>query len=300
MADVICPLCGSSPTEEIARVKREGQIHPLVRCVRCTLIFVCPRPTAEALRTYYVARGEARTYTAMAKHIQDEHELYQARFQRRLREITRYARPPGRLLDVGCQQGLFVTAAQAQGYGVQGVELLPEAAREAQRRSQAEIFTGELSDARYPPAHFDVVTCWHLIEHLLHPLEFLREVHRILKPGGLLALETPNIASRNFQRQGSRWEYIRPPEHINYFDCTSLTHGLRLTHFNVCYHTYDQGTSVGPTLDRLKLGRLRQWGRRHYRWIAPLRSLYLASVGRLVPQEDILVLLARAQQDVPA
>jgi 2-polyprenyl-3-methyl-5-hydroxy-6-metoxy-1,4-benzoquinol methylase len=294
-----CPLCGPIEARPAGAVTRDGATSAFVRCPSCGLLFVWPRPSREAIHAYYRAQGSGTSYATLEERVRDEAELYDARFSRRLNEIARYASPPGKLLDVGCQMGLFLAAAQRRGWAVQGVELTEEAAAEARRRTGAAIWRGELAHAQHAAGSFDVVTCWHLIEHLLDPVALLREARRILKPGGLLALETPNIASSNFRRQGLEWEYVIPPEHINYFDAATLGRAVTQAGLEPCHQRYDRGSGVGRALQRAGLGAVRQWGRRHYRWVGPLRELYLATVGRLSPQEDILVMFARASRQAP-
>lgn len=289
----VCPLCGADDASPAGDVTRDGATSTFARCGSCSLLFVSPRPSADAIHAYYRAQGSGESYASLEERVRQESQLYDARFQRRLRDIGKFIAPPGRLLDVGCQMGLFMAAAQRKGWTVQGVELTLDAATEARRRTGAAIWRGEVAHAQYAAGSFDVVTCWHLIEHVLSPLALLREARRILRPGGLLALETPNIGSVNFRRQGLAWEYVIPPEHINYFDAATLGRALAKTGFDVCHQAYDQGSGVGKRLQQLGLGRLRQWGRTHYRWVGPLRDLYVATAGRLSPQEDILVMFAR-------
>lgn len=103
--------------------------------------------------------------------------------------------PGGRLLDVGCSYGAFLELARERGFEVAGVELSKKASRYARRERDLEIFTGTLEEASFEDGAFDVVTLWDLIEHLDRPVDTLREVHRVLAPGGCLVIFTINQRS---------------------------------------------------------------------------------------------------------
>lgn len=293
----LCPACQGDSASLLGEAQNLGEKFPLVRCRRCDLVFVFPRPAAEKIHAYYLGKDESAGCDSLIRKADNEKQLYQDRFRKRLVQIRRFVPRPGRMLDVGCQLGLFLGEARQQGWRVYGVELTPEAADFARKHAQATIFTGELTSAGFPSGHFDVVTCWHLIEHVLDPVALLKEACRILKPEGLLALETPNIDSQNFRRQELSWEYVIPPEHINYFNPASLAQALRQAGFAPCFKAYDQGTGVGQALEQVGMGAVRHWVRRHYRWVALLRRLYIGTVGYFSPQQDILVMFARCRKN---
>jgi SAM-dependent methyltransferase len=94
---------------------------------------------------------------------------------------------------VGCADGAFLALAARRGWKAKGTEISAYAADFAEKASGAEIFRGELSDAGYPAGSFDVVTLWHVLEHMADPRRCLEEVRRVLSPGGLLVLAVPNV-----------------------------------------------------------------------------------------------------------
>jgi 2-polyprenyl-3-methyl-5-hydroxy-6-metoxy-1,4-benzoquinol methylase len=112
--------------------------------------------------------------------------------------VAKLSSPPGRLLDVGCGDGAFLREAAGYGWTVSGTEFSPAGARLA-RAAGVPVFAGELREARFPDAGFDVITCWHVIEHVADPRRLLAEMHRLLTPGGALLLATPNLNDRIFQ-----------------------------------------------------------------------------------------------------
>lgn len=101
----------------------------------------------------------------------------------------------GRLLDVGCAYGAFLELARMRGWDVFGVDLSELACEYARRERGLDVFHGSLEQANYPDNHFSVVTLWDVIEHLDQPLNTLREVSRILAPGGIVFVFTINQKS---------------------------------------------------------------------------------------------------------
>ena len=177
-----CNLCG----ENRFRVLEESESpYRVLKCLHCGLVFVDPFPEVTDLSTHY---DEAY----YAEWMETRRERRLEMWRRRLENLER-RRSPGRLLDVGCATGVFLQLAQESGWEVQGTEYSAYAARYAEEHLKADIFCGELADARYEEASFDVVTCWHVLEHVTDPTRTLEEARRILKPSGLLVIAVPNV-----------------------------------------------------------------------------------------------------------
>lgn len=130
-------------------------------------------------------------------------------------------RPGGRALDVGCGDGRTVEALAMLGWDAEGVDFDAAAVRRAAARG-LRVRAGSLEDARYPDASFDAVGMSHVIEHLPDPPATLREVRRVLRPGGQLVLATPNAASLGHRRFGRNWRGLEPPRHLQVYTAAAL------------------------------------------------------------------------------
>jgi len=133
----------------------------------------------------------------------------------------------GKLLDLGCGDGRFLALAARQ-FDVMGVELSPSAAEAAKARVPGRtILVSPVTEAVLPESAFDVVTQFGYIEHEWQPLAGLLAAHRLLKPGGVTVLKTPNFASWNRTIMGLEWCGFHIPAHCNYFTPDSLAALLR-------------------------------------------------------------------------
>jgi 2-polyprenyl-3-methyl-5-hydroxy-6-metoxy-1,4-benzoquinol methylase len=113
-------------------------------------------------------------------------------WQKRLKRINR-VKPAGRLLDIGCGEGLFIKIAQENGWNVEGTEISKYASKVASDSTGKKIWHGEPWSAEFKTASFDVVTIWHVLEHVVNPIKTLKEARRLLKPDGLCVVAVPNV-----------------------------------------------------------------------------------------------------------
>ncbi len=222
-----CPLCASSRLRYA--FSHEG--YRLVRCADCALLFSNPQPSDTELSAIYSADyflgAESDAGRASTR------EMKRATARQYLSEIHRYAgEAGGRLLEIGCGDGDFLVEAEAAGYHVTGVEYAPAACEQARARLQrGEIVCGELEKAALEGAQFDLCVLSDVIEHVRDPLAFLREIHRLLKPGGGIFIATPSLASWSAKLLRQNWMEFKP-EHLTYFEPKTLETAL----FRTGYH----------------------------------------------------------------
>jgi 2-polyprenyl-3-methyl-5-hydroxy-6-metoxy-1,4-benzoquinol methylase len=131
------------------------------------------------------------------------------------------ARPAGRLLDVGCGNGGMMQRLAELGWQAEGVDFDPDAVQQARARGLP-VRLGALHHQAYPDEHFDAITMTHVVEHVPDPLALLRESHRILRPGGRLALVTPNADSLGHKLFRDAWRGLEPPRHLHVFQRSAL------------------------------------------------------------------------------
>jgi 2-polyprenyl-3-methyl-5-hydroxy-6-metoxy-1,4-benzoquinol methylase len=224
-AGVPCPLCGS----QRRRGRFRGKGCRFVTCRDCGLVYQNPQPLFDDLKARY---GQAYF----------EYELNNEANFHRLMELgladIHFARltaglPAGRrFLDVGCATGRLLEAMRGRGWRVQGVDLCPQSAEYAWSHRRVEVFTGTLEQARFPEAAFHAVHFSHLIEHVPSPRALLSEVHRILVPGGLAVVTTPNVDGLQARLFRGGWRSAIA-DHLTLFSVRTLRRLLELGGFEV-------------------------------------------------------------------
>jgi SAM-dependent methyltransferase len=187
----------------------------ILRCRRCRFGFSQVRPDEKQLGEMYEhmeiglyeSESIGRSISAL----------------RQLKVIERYATPPRRLLDIGCASGLFLRQAIDAGWDGEGIEPCEPLVRRARHvlGSEARIHFATLQAAPVTEASFDVVTLWDVLEHVPNPIGFLALAGSLLKPGGVLFANVPNLDSIQARLLRSKWPLILP-EHLNYFNRNNL------------------------------------------------------------------------------
>jgi 2-polyprenyl-3-methyl-5-hydroxy-6-metoxy-1,4-benzoquinol methylase len=213
-ANVPCALCGSAENQPL--FAKAG--YQLVRCVRCELVQVANPPSDEELARIY--SFDTGYHQGVQSARLDKLHLGEAR---KHHGFVSAELEPGRLLDVGCSVGAYLRVAREQGWQVVGLEFSRDTSEIARSQHGLEVVTGSLADHPFPPGSFDLVTLWDVIEHLRDPVAALERAHELLRPGGVLAMSTPNIdglfprASYPLARWIRYWPHPEPPHHLFQF-----------------------------------------------------------------------------------
>ena len=219
-----------------------------VKCRNCQLIYVNPIEKASKINEDYFQMA------SIDASIIRESRLSATESQLGL--IRQYKNGT-RLLDIGCGEGFFLFNASRAGYITKGIELSQDAAAYARREFGLDVEAKSFEELRFPENYFDVITLWQVLEHVPYPSMILEEVHRILKPGGVLAMSTPDIGGIPAKIFGRRWWNIRRL-HINQFTAKTLMSILKNIGFkNMSSVSYRESISLLmlfiPLLKYLKL-----------------------------------------------
>ena len=289
--DPRCLVCGAGAPELRYRITR----FDVLRCRRCAQVFLHPLPDEEEIRALF-----ASLYTSGDGSVPELKDYYRycfddepgnplvQQYEAWLDKIER-VHAPGRVLDIGCGTGLFLSVARRRGWQPFGVDESREATDHARRHFGLDPWVGEFDSFAARGERFDVVTGWDVIEHARDPVALLATVRRCLAPGALVCLSTPNQRSMldlvaGFLYRASGGRVIGPLEkfyieqHFLYFtpdtlrDCLARA-GLALAQLDFESTDLRRLTLAWP----VRLG---------------LHSMFLA--GRLLGRQNRLFAIARA------
>ncbi len=214
--------------QETVRQVLVKQGTSIVRCSGCSLVSSGYEPDASAMRDWYAQYYGERNTSRMCN------DLTRARYVELLAGFEPY-RKTGKLIDIGCGFGFFLSVAHAAGWEVYGTEIAESAWTYFDRLGLpgGRIFKGDVAEADFPAASFDAATLIEVIEHVQDPARVLENIAELVRPGGLLYLTTPNFNSLTRRLIGSSWSVIHPQEHLSYFTPKTLYRMLVKAGFRV-------------------------------------------------------------------
>jgi len=226
-----CPVCGGGNfNERFSLFGHEDYKSTFHQCRDCLTVFLNPCPTDDYLTRFYNEIYYSPKHRGIMGWNSNLNVLDPNLFilyQRRMDFVEKYVPealkfPLGKLLDVGCSTGAFLWEASLRYWEVSGIEISDTAATVAREKYDLPVITGTLLDSSYDNESFDVVTAWDVIEHIAQPAPFMTTVRKILKPGGLFLLNTPNINSADATYGGKQWRHLDAPLHPILYDFISI------------------------------------------------------------------------------
>jgi 2-polyprenyl-3-methyl-5-hydroxy-6-metoxy-1,4-benzoquinol methylase len=254
-----CRACGSPDSRFLFEIQQR-RVH---RCEECTHVYLDVVHSSDSIRhlyAHYGSSGQSQYFAGIDEQVKRNLDGYLARCKVLLR--GRVEQP--RLLDVGCGNGVLLSRARACGFQITGTEISAPLAAQASQRLGCTVHRQFLTELAFPDASFDVVTMYDLIEHLQDPRSDLEQVFRIVKPGGVFFILTPNDEA--FLRRISKMLYrlsfhsfdepmrrLYYPDHLSYFTAESLSQLLCRAGFELV-----SLESVNQELSRLELSPLQK------------------------------------------
>ncbi|MFQ5864085.1 MAG: class I SAM-dependent methyltransferase [bacterium] len=224
-----CPLCGSDEFRLSIKAPdrfsiKEGEIYKIVSCATCNFIYLNPRPTAECISEFYSDRDyQPFVSTQSALSWWDRTYLWARKYAVRWkRHKIEHLKSTGRLLDIGCGTGEFLHEMKRHGWEVEGIEKDKAAAEYAKREYGLKVSTYNLDETKIKENYYDIITMWHVLEHLFQPLETLKLVQQVLKDEGWLLIAVPNISSFDARFYLNNWAPLDAPRHLQHFVPKSL------------------------------------------------------------------------------
>ncbi|MGK0440519.1 MAG: SAM-dependent methyltransferase [Pseudohongiellaceae bacterium] len=200
-----CPACASS--NELFLFNKEGGRY--VKCNDCEMVYLNPVFKDEYLEDYYRSNHQVQ-----GEVVENDSEFYAGLYKQGLASIETQA-PKGRILDVGCSTGVFLSIARDLGWQTHGVELNQEEAKHCASKGHS-VHNKLLQEVEFEHK-FDAVTLWDVFEHLKNGSAYFAELKALLNPGGVIFLQIPSadsLAAKMLQQACNMYDGL---EHVNLY-----------------------------------------------------------------------------------
>ena len=214
-----CPWCQSEKAHLHLSLKDyflTQEPFEIMVCEDCGLLYTTPKPSDEKLGDYYKSDEYYSHQENKKGFIPRVYEAVKSVNLKHKIAIATQGKEPGRLLDIGCGVGDFLHFAEQNGWQCTGAEPSDDASSIAKKRIKAEIMLPKDLE-KLPDESFDVITMWHVLEHVSDLQWQVNQLNRLLKKGGRLVIALPNFRSYDAQYYKDKWAAYDVPRHLNHF-----------------------------------------------------------------------------------
>lgn len=230
-----CPVCGSTKINAILVAKDytvSSETFSIWQCNNCLLRFTQDIPVQEEIGAYYKSE-EYISHSGTRKGLVNQlyHIVRNFTLKQKLKLVNRESgKKAGSILDIGCGTGEFLNTMKEAKWQVNGLEPDPDAREFARKEYGIQVGPSEdISSLASDSA--DVISMWHVIEHVHELDNYLEEISRILKKDGLLLIAVPNYQSLDADHYDSQWAAYDVPRHLYHFSPKSMRHLLQKFEF---------------------------------------------------------------------
>ena len=219
-----CPWCQSEKAHTHLSLKDyflTQEPFEIMVCEDCGLLYTTPKPSDEKLGDYYKSDEYYSHQENKKGFIPRVYEAVKSVNLKHKIAIATQGKESGKLLDIGCGVGDFLHFAEQNGWQCTGAEPSEDASSIAKKRIKAEILLPKDLE-ELPDESFDVITMWHVLEHVSDLQWQVNQLNRLLKKGGRLVIALPNFRSYDAQYYKDKWAAYDVPRHLNHFSQDSI------------------------------------------------------------------------------
>ena len=220
-----CPWCGSDKAQINLWLKDEflsKEDFRICECLNCGLLYTMPRPSKDKIGEYYKSEEYYSHQENKKGFIPKVYEAVKKINLKHKYKLASNGLKVGKVLDIGCGVGDFLHTAEMHGWECTGVEPSKDAKVIAQKRMNGKIISSEDLE-NIPEGYFDLITMWHVLEHVDDLRWQVEQLRRLVKPKGRVVIALPNYKSYDGQYYKELWAAYDVPRHLNHFNKTTLT-----------------------------------------------------------------------------
>lgn len=214
--EVYCPLCKKiAPNVDLWI---ETDVGNILRCKKCGLGFLNPKDQKIIENSNSLIYNTKSYYKLL---IQLQHQLIR-RYKNQVKEISKFVKQKGKLIDIGCSIGIFLDIAKSHGFEPYGYDINTINLEKAKKFFGINILRNNFLEDQKFDNFFEIATMWDVLEHMRDPVDFLSKLIQKIKPGGFLVVQCPNMDSYEFLKFGKNWNWLTPGDHVQFFTPTTL------------------------------------------------------------------------------
>jgi 2-polyprenyl-3-methyl-5-hydroxy-6-metoxy-1,4-benzoquinol methylase len=225
-----CSICESNDLQLISNKLRDSDLHTVVKCKKCSHIQLSPIPSTNDYVEFYnkITQGTNQNYFGTTKEYQKKNADDTVR---RIDLLNKIVIKKGNILEIGSSHGFFLESAQNNGFSVTGIEISSAKRKLAKKITSATILNINLEKEIPKLKKFDCIVMFHVLEHIIDPVNFLNNIKKLLKKNGKLIIEVPN--SDDFQLSFNKnykkwyWQFA----HVHYFNSKTIKKTLQRSNF---------------------------------------------------------------------
>lgn len=231
-----CPWCDSDNNHQFLQLKDyflTQEDFEILECNDCKLLFTTPCPAPDKIGDYYKSEeylshnDEKKSLFARIYNI-----VKKTNIKNKFNIAVGNKQSAVRILDIGCGVGDFLNYAKEKGCKITGIEPNDDARKIAEKKLNTKVFSpAELENL--PDNSFDIITMWHVLEHVADLKTEIHHLQRLLKNDGKLILALPNYKSYDAEYYKDKWAAYDVPRHLNHFSRTSIENIFKETKFQL-------------------------------------------------------------------
>ena len=227
-----CPWCGSENARlyiELKDLFLTQEPFKILECKECGLLYTTPRPNKDEIGRYYKSEEYYSHQENKEGFIPKVYEKVKSVNLKNKYGIATEGKEKGKALDIGCGVGDILHTMEQHGWDCTGVEPSEDAKVIAKKRIKGQLLSSEEQE-NLPDSSFDIITMWHVLEHVDDIRWQIQQLHRLCKPGGRIIIALPNYKSYDGQYYKAEWAAYDVPRHLNHFNKETLIRFFEESH----------------------------------------------------------------------
>ena len=288
-----CSNCGGKDFIVISKKVRDSIRHKVVKCKSCRLLQLEPLPTIAEDQYFYDENfqskniGEPDDLKSMR-----ENSIYDT--SRRANFISTYITKKQKILDIGSGYGFFLHEMNNRGYNITGIEISKKKREISLKVCDVEVLNINLFKENLNLLNFDTITLFHVLEHIINPIEFLKIIKKHLNCEGRLIIEVPNSDDMLLDACEKYRNFYWQRAHLYYFNCDTLKEVVKKSGFSIVDFFFVQRYSLdnfmnwfisGEPMIKKPIFKTKST----YKWLEDYYKRHLCQIGK----SDTLILIAK-------